>query len=59
METQGDGEKELTTYNQDKLNNRAMKREHLLNLLLTYSWTGQERLSAWRHQIEAESEKGI
>jgi hypothetical protein len=27
-----DGEKELTTYNQDKLD-RAMKREHLLNFL--------------------------
>eukprot|EP00978_Attheya_sp_CCMP212_P015815 scaffold40924_cov34-Attheya_sp.AAC.1 len=41
-----DGEKELTTYNQDKLD-RAMKREHLLNLLRT-----------WRQQRESESEKG-
>eukprot|EP00978_Attheya_sp_CCMP212_P007456 scaffold17299_cov82-Attheya_sp.AAC.1 len=40
-----DGEKELTTYNQDKLD-RAMKREHLLNLL-----------STWRQQRESESEK--
>eukprot|EP00978_Attheya_sp_CCMP212_P003075 scaffold6269_cov66-Attheya_sp.AAC.1 len=41
-----DVEKELTTYNQDKLD-RAMKREHLLNLL-----------STWRQQRESESEKG-